>query len=98
MEMLLFKISGLLQNWLVLCPPEKKEINDPKKKRAVGGESGKDRTLVTFFNPRRHLKFHCSETAEDLEWGETNADQFKVGEMTSSGPWWRLMNASLELV
>jgi len=32
MEMLLFKISGLLQNWLVLCPPEKKGMNDPKKK------------------------------------------------------------------
>ena len=33
MEMLLFKISGLLQNWLVLCPPEKKEMNDPKKRK-----------------------------------------------------------------
>jgi len=25
--------SGLLQNWLVLCPPEKKEMNDPKKRK-----------------------------------------------------------------
>lgn len=75
-----------------------------RKERVVGGESGKDqvnsedRTLVPFFNPRRHLKFHCAEAAEDLEWGETNADQLKFGEMTSSGPWWQSMNASLELV
>ena len=25
MEMLLFQIGGLLQNWVVLCAPEKKE-------------------------------------------------------------------------
>jgi hypothetical protein len=26
MEMLLFRIAGLLQNWIILCPPSKKEM------------------------------------------------------------------------
>jgi hypothetical protein len=39
MDMLLFRISGLLQNWIVLCPPDKKmslEIFISKMKKASG--------------------------------------------------------------
>ena len=59
MEMLLFKVGGLLQNWIDLCPPEKKEQLKTILERIKG--VAKNCALATLCNSGRYLKMPQGE-------------------------------------
>ena len=94
--MLLCRIGGLLQNWVVLCAPEKKEQLLEFLNKNQG--CGEDCALGPLYSTGRHLKFSGDEAIRDLKWVVAQPEKMEVGEMSSSGPWWWSFDAALEMV
>jgi hypothetical protein len=89
MEMLLFRISGLLQNWMILCPVDKKPLLMDcidKIKMAAG-------TILwlPYVNQLTTCSFRRRSGGDKLV-NKGNAADMKTGEVS----WWRLLNIALE--
>ena len=83
--MLLFRISGLLLNWMILCPTDKKDLLMEYIDK-IKSAAGKDPLAPLLCEPKHHLKFHRGDV-EDVAWKhklpEDPVTELKLREM----PW-----------
>ena len=76
MEILLYKIVGLLQNWIILCPPEKKELLKTTLEEIK--PSPKRVPTVAQLNLGRNQESQCWATWEDQVFGDVKDEEVAV--------------------
>jgi len=96
MEILLYKIVGLLQNWIILCPPEKKELLKTTLEEIKA--SPKRVPTVAQLNLGRNQESQCWATWEDQVFGDVKDEEVAVEWAISRGLWWMSLNSSMELL
>jgi hypothetical protein len=92
MDMLLYGIAGLLQNWIVVCPGDKKEVvtDIVSKIKSLAGESLW--LPYTPLGPRHHMKLLKGGPGEVI-WECKNGEGPGVTPETS--PWWKALDVAL---